>query len=190
MQEIVCRVGSFWGSYTMWTWALGAGTAAAMVLTLPFVASSAQAPLDQIVGTWRLVSVYEEDDQGQDLDRWGSAPEGEFTASADGRFSLMIVGRHVTRIAGNNAERACSSLKACREFMDQKVVGYAGQVSAGPDNVVFLNITDELEWGWKNRRVITSVKIENERMHFTSSLDPSPTGSFYVHLVWRRKPKQ
>jgi len=35
MQEIVCRVGSFWGSYTMWTWALGAGTAAAMVLTAP-----------------------------------------------------------------------------------------------------------------------------------------------------------
>ena len=58
----------------MWTRALGAGTAAAMVLTLPFVASSAQAPLEQIVGTWTLVSVYEEDDQGQDLDRWGSAP--------------------------------------------------------------------------------------------------------------------
>ena len=174
----------------MWTWALGAGTVAAVVLTLPFVASSAQAPLEQIVGTWRLVSVYEEDDQGQDLDRWGSAPEGEFTASADGRFSLMIVGRHVTRIAGNNAERACSSLKACRELMDQKVVGYAGQLSAGQDDVVVLNITDELESGWKNTRVITSVKIQDERMHFTSSLDPSPTGSFYVHLVWRRKQKQ
>jgi hypothetical protein len=149
--------------------------------------SSTAATLRSMVGHWVLLSVYEEDSSGHDLDRWGTAPEGRFIASPDGSFSFLLVGRNITRIAGSGVERMCVTLKACRNAIEQKVVGYAGKLSEALDGTVFFNVTGELERGWKDTAVVTSVKFDGDRMHFTSALHPSPTGAFYVHLIWSKK---
>jgi hypothetical protein len=143
--------------------------------------------LTTMAGHWVLLSVYEEDSSGQDLDRWGTAPEGRFTVDLNGDFSLLLVGRNVTRIASSNVERACATLNTCRDTLEQKVIGYSGKLSESPDGTVFFNVTGELERGWKDAAIVTSVKFESDRMHFTSALHLSPTGAFYVHLVWSRK---
>jgi hypothetical protein len=160
---------------------------AAVMATAGAPPSAAQGALKAMCGDWVLLSVYEEDSSGQDLDRWGTAPEGRFTAGPDGDFSLLLVGKNVTRIASSNVERVCVALKACRDAIEQKVVGYSGKLSESPDGTVFLNVTSELERGWKDAAIVTSVKFEGDRMHFTSALHPSPTGAFYVHLTWSRK---
>jgi len=132
------------------------------------------------------VSVYEEDAGGDDLDRWGSAPTGQFIANADGSFSFLMVGRDVIRLAGNNAERACAGMRACRETMDRNVVGYTGTFSIGENGQLLFDVADSLERGWKGVRISTQVRMEADHMHFVTASDPSPTGSFYVHLVWRK----
>ena len=41
----------------------------------------------QIVGTWRLDSLYEENAGGEDIAQFGPAPKGRFMADAHGNFA-------------------------------------------------------------------------------------------------------
>jgi hypothetical protein len=171
----------------MLRWQTTVACVAAVMATAGASPSAAQGALRAMCGDWVLLSVYEEDSSGYDIDRWGTAPQGRFTASPNGDFSFLLVGRNVTRIASSNVERACVTLKACRDAIEQRVVGYSGKLSESPDGTVFLNVTGELERGWKDAAIVTSVRFEGDTMHFTSALHASPTGAFYVHLVWSRK---
>jgi len=164
-------------------------TAVALALALVSFPSRAQDPAGlRLVGKWILVSVYEEDSSGEDLDRWGSAPEGQFIVNPDGSFSFLMIGRNVIRLAGTNAEQACARLRACRETMDRKVVGYTGTYSITENGKLLLDITDSLERGWTGTQISADVKFREDHLHFVTASVPSPTGSFYAHLVWRRSP--
>lgn len=155
---------------------------------LPFISQAQDQIGSGLVGKWLLVSVYEEDSGGQEVDRWGTAPDGQFIASADGSFSFLMVGRNVIRLAGTNAEQACARLRACRETMDRRVIGYTGKFSVSQDGKLSLDIADGLERGWKGVRISADVTWKDTQMHFVAASDPSPTGSFYAHLVWRKAP--
>ena len=159
----------------------------AVALTLVPQHSGAQDhTASRLLGNWILVSVYEEDRGGEELDRWGSAPEGQFIANADGSFSFLMIGRNVIRLAGNNAEQACARLRACRETMDRKVVGYTGTFSFKEKGKLSLEVSDGLERGWTGLKISADINWQDGQMHFVTASDPSPTGSFYAHLVWRR----
>src|SRR5262245_3055167 len=79
---------------------------------------------DAIVGSWTLVSIYEEDEVGEDLDRWGDRPTGHFVADASGRFMLQIVGRDATEIA-----MFAPSPLAPRYLGGRGSLGYAGRLT-------------------------------------------------------------
>lgn len=160
----------------------------AALLAAPCQAAVAEGnAVPRIAGKWTLVSVYEENDAGEDLGRWGNSPEGQLTASADGRFSLLMVGRNVTRIATTAAEQACSNVRSCREMLSLKVICYSGAYFAGAENEISFDIDDSIERGWKGTRVVASVNFRDNEMHFVTASAPSPTGSFYVHLVWQKE---
>jgi len=46
---------------------------------------------EQIVGTWRLDSIYEEDAGGEEINQFGVAPSGLFMADSHGNFSFQIM---------------------------------------------------------------------------------------------------
>jgi hypothetical protein len=46
---------------------------------------------EQIVGTWRLESIYEEDTTGEEINQFGVAPTGLFMADRHGNFSFQIM---------------------------------------------------------------------------------------------------
>src|SRR5262245_37559299 len=46
---------------------------------------------EQIVGTWRLESIYEEDNRGEEISQFGVAPTGLFMADRHGNFSFQIM---------------------------------------------------------------------------------------------------
>lgn len=168
---------------------LGHMTVVALALALVAFLHDAQAQISsRVLGKWILVSVYEENSSGEDLDRWGSAPEGQFTANADGSFSFLMVGRNVIRLAGTNAEQACARLRACRDTMDRRVVGYTGTFSISENGKLSLAVADALERGWTGTKISADVNWQGNHMHFVTASDPSPTGSFYAHLVWRKAP--
>lgn len=156
-----------------------AGLLFACTLVSPSHAREERPTLEAIVGTWTLVSIYEEDEVGEDLDRWGNSPAGRFVADASGYFMLQIIGRDPIRIA----------TIAPRHAGDRRILGYAGRLAIDETTgKATFAIGDATEAAWDSHRPSTEMSIADDTLHFVSASDVSPTGAFYVHLVWKRAP--
>src|SRR5262249_5310207 len=57
----------------------------------PYLQEHTRSIGEQIVGTWQLDSIYEEDAGGEEIDQFGVAPTGLFMADRNGNFSFQIV---------------------------------------------------------------------------------------------------
>jgi len=133
-----------------------------------------------IAGTWALQSIYEENDGGQDLDRWGARPTGHFIADAAGHFSFQLVGRGAIRLAS-------ASSPACSARSDREALAYVGTYAVDPEQgTITLRIEDATAAGWERSRPNAAVTVGGDRLDFVSSAETSPTGAFYTHLVWKR----
>lgn len=158
------------------TTALGIG----LVLGSAFMPASAQpARNQQIAGTWTLVSIYEENESGEDIDQWGRNPRGHFVADGSGHFMLQIVGPNAIQVASAASAPLCAGASVAG-------AGYAGSYSLDPNGRITFTIDEALAPKSDGNRATASIRFENERMHFVSSAEGSPTGAFYSHLVWKR----
>jgi len=61
---------------------------------------------EQIVGTWRLESIYEEDTRGEEIDQFGVAPVGLLMADRHGNFSFQIMSTDGRRYAAKVYHRS------------------------------------------------------------------------------------
>jgi hypothetical protein len=161
--------------------------AVALVLGLCAAAHAEPAPRDvrdALAGTWTLVSIYEENDGGEELDRWGDDRRGRFVADNAGHFMLQLVGRNPIRLESPAQLRACA-----RNAYES--IGYAGtySVDEGQD-VLTLKIVDAIAPGFEGSQRTTVISLEGGKLHFRSAAEASPTGAFYAHLVWKRLDEQ
>jgi hypothetical protein len=174
--------------------------AAMTALTMGFSPTSAQAPAshhadaqahssmnERIVGAWRLVEVYEENENGEDIAVFGTNPEGQFIASSDGHFSFQIVsgeGRQLGRYKQVIAVRESSSglREALTYFGTYSLDETKSTLTLQPRYCLFRSCD--------NTSRKTSVEIIDDYLVFTSVLGPSPTGSFYSRLTWRHEPDE
>jgi hypothetical protein len=143
--------------------------------------ASAQA-LDKhaVEGTWVLQSIYEEDDAGEELDRWGDKPTGHFIADTWGHFSFQLVGRGAIRVA------SASSAPGCSKITDREALAYTGRyVMNAEQGTITLAIEDATVAGWDRNRPKASIAVGQDTLDFVSSIE-SATGVFYTHLVWKR----
>ncbi len=136
---------------------------------------------EALVGTWTLVSIYEENDSGAELDRWGDDRHGRFIADRPGHFMLQLVGRNPIRLESPAQARACSRSAAYES------IGYAGAYTIDEaHDVMTLKAEDALAPDFDRSLRTASISIEGHLLHFRSSAEASPTGAFYAHLVWKR----
>ncbi len=132
-----------------------------------------------LVGTWTLVSIYEEDELGADMDRWGDNPRGHFVADDAGHFMFQIMGRNVIRLAGALPERACRNTKG------YEGIAYAGSYVVDPERrTIALEVDDALLPEFDHSRRTGSISLEGDQLDFISAAETSPTGSFYTHIRW------
>jgi len=142
--------------------------------------AEASAP-DGIQGSWVLQSIYEEDETGQDLERWGERPAGHFIADATGHFSFQLVGRGAIRFASAASAPVCSALS------DREALAYAGTyVLDAEQSKIMLQIEDATIAGWDKSHPEASITVRADTLDFISSVETSPTGAFYTHFVWKR----
>lgn len=135
-----------------------------------------------LAGTWSLVSIYEENASGEELDRWGSDRHGRFIADERGHFMLQLTGRNPIRFESPMQSRCRAGSAATYES-----IGYAGTYTLDEErDVMMLKIADAIAPDFEGSVRTTAISLEGEELHFRSSAEPSPTGAFYVHLVWRR----
>jgi hypothetical protein len=159
-----------------------AAIALVLGLRLPAaVAQTANSQADMLVGTWALVSIYEEDDQGEDMDRWGDDPQGLFIADGIGNFMFQLVGRDVIRLAG-----AMPPI-ACRDPKEYQGIAYSGQYAIDAQRGTIAVLTKvALSREFDRTRLTASITFKGDELDFISAAETPPTGTFYAHLRWRR----
>jgi hypothetical protein len=130
-----------------------------------------------IVGTWKLLSLYEEDESGQDVLTCGRKPEGQLILDAAGGFSLRIGGARLPTPShpDRNAPATLVSARA-------SVLAYRGKYSVDHGRFIHFHV----ERGLAPAEPAAQVVLVGDRMELTSSIEQSPTGSSYSHMVWQR----
>src|SRR5262245_33958557 len=138
----------------------------------------------RIVGAWRLVDVYEENESGEDIEVFGTNPQGQFIASGGGQFSFQIVSGEGRRLAAHKhvitVTETGSGLREALTYFGTYVLDETkSTLTLKPRYCLFRSCDSTIRK--------TSVEFVNDNLVFTSVLGPSPTGSFYSRLVWRRE---
>jgi hypothetical protein len=129
-------------------------------------ASSAIKPLaERIAGTWLLVSFYDEDETGEEIERWGTEPKGRLSFDDHGRFAFQL--------QDNLGFRLCAAYSGTYRITEARI-NFRPDTWAAPGN-------DEIDH-------VADVMLKGDILDLTSSMHPSLAGSAYSHTRWQRLP--
>jgi hypothetical protein len=131
-----------------------------------------------VVGTWQLLSLYEEDESGHDVHTFGRNPDGQLMLDAAGHFSLKIGGDFLAAPFPRDSVDVGAALVSART----PLLAYSGKYSFSHEHTIHLHI----ERGLAPLDPSANVMLIGDRMELTSSSEQSPTGSNYSRLVWQR----
>jgi Lipocalin-like domain len=149
-------------------------------VALPTFAQSAQ---DQLVGTWKLVSMYIEGPDGSRFDPFGANPTGLLIMDRNGRISVQFIGSDLPKFASNDRlEGTPEENKA----VQQGILSYFGTYSASDaDHSVNIHIESSSFPNLKGsdqKRFLTLTENEMKWINPTVSSGPGFTGQ----TVWKR----
>jgi hypothetical protein len=137
---------------------------------------------EQIVGTWRLDSIYEEDAAGEDIDQFGVAPTGLFMADRRGNFSFQIVSIDGRRYAAKSLPVGIAAPGII------EAMTYFGTYAVNERNhKLTLHVEYCLFRSRDNTDRTAELKILGNTMELISTVDTSPTGASYSRTVWKRE---
>jgi hypothetical protein len=123
-----------------------------------------------VVGIWKLLSLYEEDESGQDVVSFGRNCQGRLILDAAGQFSLQIGGDVFATAFRRDPTNAAAALVSARAPM----LAYLGKYSVDHGR----NIHFHVEHGLAPLEPAAVVTLIGDQMELTSSEQP-PTGSNY-----------
>jgi lipocalin-like protein len=135
---------------------------------------------DQIVGTWKLLSVMYEDQQTKELTPvLGQNPKGSQIATPEGRW-LALVTAEGRKVPQTDEERA----QALRSM-----ISYSGRYRV-EDNKVITKV--EIAWNesWVGGEQVRFVRFEGDRLYIESPPMPHPNvGGRVVRVIvtWERE---
>ena len=136
---------------------------------------------EQIVGTWRLESIYEED-TGEEIDQFGVAPVGLLMADRHGNFSFQIMSIDGRRYAAKGLSPVSMGTAGIVEAMD-----YFGTYAVNEGNhKLTLHVEYCLFRSCDATDRTAELKIHGDTMELISTVDASPTGAPYSRTVWKR----
>lgn len=135
---------------------------------------------DQIVGTWRLISVMYEDQESKQLTPvLGQNPKGSQIATPEGRW-LALVTAEGRKVPQTDEERA----QALRSM-----ISYSGRYRVEGDKVI---TKVEIAWNesWVGGEQVRFVRFEGDRLYIESPPMPHPNvGGKVVRVIviWERE---
>ena len=167
-----------------------------IVLAPHNIQSREQSLEHSIVGTWKLSSLYEEDESGQDASTFGLNPEGRLVLDVAGNFSLQIMDE--LRLKMSECQRG--SAMGPRASAGPAMLSYFGRYSVEPRSpanasgdksavnagAIHLHVNHDILPNWEGQDRIADVTVTDDRMELVSAIVPSPTGANYSRLVWQR----
>ncbi len=139
---------------------------------------------EQIVGTWRLSSIYEEDTGAEDIAQFGPGPKGLFMADRQGNFSFQIMSNGGRRYAASGG----SSAGMMRSARLVDAMTYFGTYAVDQQNhKLKLQVATCLYRSCDKTERTAELRIRGNTMEFISAGESTPTGAFYSHIVWKRE---
>ena len=140
---------------------------------------------DQLVGTWMLVSVISEAEDGNKSEPFGSNPKGMIMFSTEGHFSLFQSKAEIPRIAAY--DRAKATPEEAVAIVAGTIAYYGTYSVSEPDNSIlvkvnastFANVAD----GPQQKRIITSLTADE--LQFTNPRTPA---GVTLRTTWKRAP--
>jgi hypothetical protein len=134
--------------------------------------------VDQLIGTWKLVSwqVISEDGTAQDL--FGSNPKGYLVLTPEGR-SIVLTTADNRRVGMSDADRAA---------LHKSMLAYTGRYRIEGSNFI---TTVEVSWNeaWNGTEQRRHFRIEGNRLFIESEPAPSiifPGKTDFRRIVWER----
>jgi hypothetical protein len=129
----------------------------------------------QIVGTWTLVSVYDQLYDGKKLDTWGPNVKGSASYDRSGRFTYMIVA------AGRKRSDAGPLVPV------GKSIGYFGTYSVNEeDRTITWRIERSTYPNWDGVERKGKITIKGDQLSIVSAPASLPEGTIVPHLEWKR----
>jgi hypothetical protein len=164
------------GSY--WARIVPVGAITGLVLVMGSAGALSDMRAQSLVGTWNLLSIYEEDESGQDVLTSGRKPEGQLIVDTTGGFRLQVGGDLLSMPSAPDAANAAAVLVSAHAA----VLAYRGRYSLDSGRTIHFHV----ERGLAPFDPAAQVLLIGDRMELTSSSEQSPTGSNYSHMVWQR----
>jgi lipocalin-like protein len=132
-----------------------------------------------VVGTWKLLSLYEENESGQDVLTCGHKPEGQLILDAAGGFSLQI-GSDLLSTTRPRPDPASAAATLVSSHVS--MINYRGRYSFDRGRTIHFHV----ERGLAPADPAAQILIIGDRLELMSSSDQSPTGANFSHMVWQR----
>jgi hypothetical protein len=154
--------------------------------SLPISAVSQQKPLkEQLVGTWKIVSVDNVRDDGSKVELFGSNPTGILIYTSDGHFALLNMrgGGGLPKFASNNRNQGTSEEN---KAVVQGSIAYFGTYTVNdPDKTIIARIEGStypnFVGGPDQKRLITSLTADELKF-----INPEASTGAKLQLVWTR----
>ena len=147
-------------------------------LMLPKRSTARQKP--SIVGTWDLLSLYDETD-GDEVDTFGADPKGRLALDRAGFFSCVIL-TSTPLISPRTNQRTGP---VTPETVGPGMVAYYGKYIVDEARTISFHVENGLTDGWTRDPREAAFDLDHDTMSLVSSYR-SLTGSDYSHLRWRR----
>jgi hypothetical protein len=124
--------------------------------------------------------LYDEDATGNEITTFAADPRGRLVFDQKGRFSLQIFGDL------GLADPACGQPATARTKVQSGNLAYYGTYFFKPDHVIDFHVEQALASAWNGTDRFATVTVDANRLDLVASAIPTPTGSFYSHLIWKR----
>ena len=138
---------------------------------------------EQLVGTWKLVSLHNMRNDGSKIDVYGPNANGILIYTSDGHFALVDTRSDLPKLASNSRDRGTpEEYKA----VVQGSIAYFGTYSVNEaDKVITAKIEGStfanMIGGPDQKRIITSLTADE--LKFTN---PASTSGAILELLWKR----
>jgi hypothetical protein len=144
------------------------------------VPADAQGVKEQLVGTWMLVSIYDEHQEGKKFEPFGANPTGILMFDGNGRFAAQLMGSGLPKLASNNRfEGTPEENKA----IVQGSICYFGTYSVSEaDHTLNYHIESSSFPNFNGADQKRSFTLAGDELKYTG---PTSTGGT-AHVVWKR----
>jgi hypothetical protein len=157
---------------------VGSGLSVALLLSAS--QASAQALKEQLVGSWKLVSIYNEKD-GVRKDTFGPSPLGLYTFDKNGNFSQIILRSGLPKFTSGTREKGTPEEN---QAVVQGSNAYFGTYTVGEGGKVTLNIVASTYPNWTQTTATRTVTVSGDEL---KSVNPTPSaGGGTAYTVWTR----